>query len=149
MPQHMALSFSLLRRPCNSHTYLRHTPNITAHGSTVELPPFHCVSQLEHSHKTQHYPLPAIHCSDLSNNSFSGSLPQAWASLSALEDLNLGNNDLSGTLPPAWSALAGLQALELGWNRLQGELPASWSGMALLQVGGCTVWGDAGKSRSM
>lgn len=48
---------------------------------------------------------------DLSNNSFSGTLPSAWSSLRALRLLAARNNSLYGTLPVQWGALGALQTL--------------------------------------
>ncbi|CAO2838724.1 unnamed protein product [Amaranthus hypochondriacus] len=57
---------------------------------------------------------------DLSNNLFSGQLPNCWNFFDQLTTLYLDNNQLSGNLPVSMSALTNLQALHLRNNSLSG-----------------------------
>ena len=59
-------------------------------------------------------------------NQLSGTLPEAWSSLTALTGLSLSQNQLWGTLPAAWSSLTALTELEMGQNNLSGSVPISW-----------------------
>ncbi|KAD5962004.1 hypothetical protein E3N88_13477 [Mikania micrantha] len=65
---------------------------------------------------------------DLSNNFFSGSLPDCLQKFQKnLVVLNLSNNSLSGEIPSSLGSLSKLQALYLRKNAFVGEIPASLS----------------------
>lgn len=60
----------------------------------------------------------------LSSNSFSGEIPSSIGSLSSLEELYLdNNNNLQGSIPSIFNNLASLQRLELQNNKLNGQIP--------------------------
>ncbi|WOH05356.1 hypothetical protein DCAR_0624772 [Daucus carota subsp. sativus] len=59
----------------------------------------------------------------LSGNSFTSSVPDSIGSLISLEDLSLDYNDLRGTVPFALNGLKNLKRLQLGSNQLTGEFP--------------------------
>ncbi len=48
-----------------------------------------------------------------------GTLPSAWAALTALERIHLDNNQLHGSLPAAWGALTALESLTAIGNRCE------------------------------
>ncbi|KMT16142.1 hypothetical protein BVRB_3g053030 [Beta vulgaris subsp. vulgaris] len=58
---------------------------------------------------------------DLSNNLFSGELPDCWMYFDQLATLYMDNNHISGNLPTSTSELQNLQALHLRNNSLSGE----------------------------
>ncbi|XP_057421856.1 LRR receptor-like serine/threonine-protein kinase GSO1 [Lotus japonicus] len=59
----------------------------------------------------------------LSRNSFTGEIPSSIGSLSNLEELYLDGNNLQGTIPGSFNGLKSLNRLELQFNKLSGELP--------------------------
>ncbi|XP_073144752.1 probable inactive leucine-rich repeat receptor-like protein kinase At3g03770 isoform X2 [Henckelia pumila] len=58
----------------------------------------------------------------LSNNSFSGSIPEQFGQLKQLQHLDLSDNYLSGTPPPALFSLPNISYLNLSSNILSGSL---------------------------
>jgi len=62
---------------------------------------------------------------DLSNNLFSGEVPDCWMYFDRLSVLHLENNKFQGRIPSSLGRLKNLQVLHLGNNSLSGELPAS------------------------
>ncbi|KAK8358680.1 hypothetical protein V6Z11_A04G039000 [Gossypium hirsutum] len=62
---------------------------------------------------------------DLSNNLFSGVLPDCFGSFPSLTALNLGDNSFSGSLPSSLGSLTSLEMLSLRGNKFSGELPSS------------------------
>lgn len=58
-----------------------------------------------------------------SHNSFTNSVPESIGSLISLEELSLDNNNLRGTIPFAFNGLKNLKRLELQSNELTGEFP--------------------------
>ncbi|KAJ9146156.1 hypothetical protein P3X46_028460 [Hevea brasiliensis] len=62
---------------------------------------------------------------DLSNNLFSGVLPNRLTHLQDLIFLNLANNHLSGKIPASIGLLSKLETLNLGNNAFLGEIPLS------------------------
>ncbi|ETR71102.1 MAG: hypothetical protein OMM_02742 [Candidatus Magnetoglobus multicellularis str. Araruama] len=68
-----------------------------------------------------------VHILWLSDNAFSGILPQSIGLLSFLQDLNIANNQLTGPLPDTIGNLSRLESLNLSKNRFSGELPQSFS----------------------
>ncbi|XP_040967067.1 receptor-like protein EIX2 [Gossypium hirsutum] len=62
---------------------------------------------------------------DLSNNLFSGVVPDCFGSFPSLTALNLGDNSFSGSLPSSLGSLTSLQMLSLRGNKFSGELPSS------------------------
>ncbi|KAK7307502.1 hypothetical protein VNO77_40630 [Canavalia gladiata] len=59
----------------------------------------------------------------LSSNSFSGEIPSSLCSLSNLQELYLDNNNLIGTVPQSFNNLVNLKRLELQSNKLSGHVP--------------------------
>ncbi|XP_052883586.1 receptor-like protein EIX2 [Gossypium arboreum] len=62
---------------------------------------------------------------DLSNNLFSGVVPDCFGSFPFLTALNLGDNSFSGSLPSSLGSLISLEMLSLRGNKFSGELPSS------------------------
>ncbi|XP_016734239.2 receptor-like protein EIX2 [Gossypium hirsutum] len=62
---------------------------------------------------------------DLSNNLFSGVVPDCFESFQSLTALNLGDNSFSGSLPSSLGSLTSLEMLSLRGNKFSGELPSS------------------------
>ncbi|KAG8492432.1 hypothetical protein CXB51_009735 [Gossypium anomalum] len=62
---------------------------------------------------------------DLSNNLFSGVVPDCFQSFGSLTALNLGDNSFSGSLPSSLGSLTSLEMLSLRGNKFSGELPLS------------------------
>ncbi|KAG8660585.1 hypothetical protein MANES_02G176700v8 [Manihot esculenta] len=60
---------------------------------------------------------------DLSNNLFSGDIPDRLTHLQDLVFLNLANNHLSGKIPSSIGLLSKLETLDLGNNSFLGEIP--------------------------
>ncbi|KAL9841808.1 putative leucine-rich repeat-containing, plant-type, leucine-rich repeat domain superfamily [Arabidopsis thaliana] len=77
---------------------------------------------------------------DLSNNSFSGSIPLCLRNITySLEVLNLRNNNFSGILPDVFLNATRLYTLDVSRNRLEGKLPKTLincTSMGLLNVEG-------------
>ncbi|TYG71771.1 hypothetical protein ES288_D05G425200v1 [Gossypium darwinii] len=60
---------------------------------------------------------------DLSNNQFSGVVPDCFHSFRSLTALNLGDSSFSGSLPSSLGSLTSLEMLSLHGNKFSGELP--------------------------
>ncbi|XP_019199096.1 PREDICTED: receptor-like protein 12 [Ipomoea nil] len=71
---------------------------------------------------------------DLSDNQFSGEIPDCWHHLSRLNNLNLANNNFSGKVPPSFGYLYYLKELQLRNNNFTGELPSSLQNCTLLRI---------------
>ena len=54
----------------------------------------------------------------LARNRLTGSLPEQWAALEALQTIDAADNLFSGSLPAKWEALGGLQQHSLQQNQL-------------------------------
>jgi hypothetical protein len=63
--------------------------------------------------------LHAMQVFDGSNNSFSGTLPDAWSSAVQLLHVNVSFNKLTGNLPIGWAVLGNLTTLDMSNNTLQ------------------------------
>ncbi|KAK4431433.1 Receptor-like protein EIX1 [Sesamum alatum] len=75
---------------------------------------------------------------DLSDNLFSGQIPDCFTNLRSLEYLSLANNYLSGEIPYSFGWLSDLTLLHLHNNTLSGELPTSMrncTGLEMIDVG--------------
>uniref|UniRef100_A0A6N2M010 Leucine-rich repeat-containing N-terminal plant-type domain-containing protein n=1 Tax=Salix viminalis TaxID=40686 RepID=A0A6N2M010_SALVM len=68
----------------------------------------------------------------LSDNNFTGSIPDSLSSLTLLKAMSLNENFLSGEIPDAFQALPGLINLDLSSNNLSGQLPSSFMDLASL-----------------
>ncbi|KAL0371730.1 UNVERIFIED_CONTAM: Receptor-like protein EIX2 [Sesamum calycinum] len=64
---------------------------------------------------------------NLANNHLSGKIPYSFGSLSALTLLHLRNNSLSDGIPTTMRNCRGLKMIDVGGNRLTGNIP-SWVG---------------------
>eukprot|EP00256_Glycine_max_P067445 XP_025982040.1 receptor-like protein EIX2 isoform X2 [Glycine max] len=62
---------------------------------------------------------------DLSNNRFSGKIPDCWSHFKSLIYLDLSHNNFSGRIPTSMGSLLQLQALLLRNNNLTDEIPFS------------------------
>ncbi|XP_076956744.1 receptor-like protein EIX2 [Bidens hawaiensis] len=69
---------------------------------------------------------------DLSDNKFSGPIPDELVRLSGLRYLNLSHNDLTGTIPNSFSQDETLESLDLSMNHLEGNIPLSMSQLTSL-----------------
>ncbi|TYI32174.1 hypothetical protein ES332_A04G040600v1 [Gossypium tomentosum] len=70
---------------------------------------------------------------DLSNNLFSGVVPDYFGSFPFLTALNLGDNSFSGSLPRSLGSLISLEMLRLRGNKFSGVLPSSLQNCAKLK----------------
>ncbi|KAK8300609.1 hypothetical protein V6Z11_D05G399000 [Gossypium hirsutum] len=70
---------------------------------------------------------------DLSNNLFSGVVPDCFGSFPFLTALNLGDNSFSGSLPSSLGSLVSLEMLSLRGNKFSGVLPSSLQNCAELK----------------
>ncbi|CAI7778295.1 unnamed protein product [Closterium sp. NIES-53] len=64
---------------------------------------------------------------DLTNNSFSGSLPASFSRLTSLDALILAYNNFGGTFPSVLLALTQLGLIDLSYNNFEGPLPTELS----------------------
>ncbi|XP_027357233.1 receptor-like protein EIX2 [Abrus precatorius] len=73
---------------------------------------------------------------DLSNNTFSNSLPFLCASgvADTLYQLDLSHNELSGEIPDCWSQFKSLVYLDLSHNNFSGKIPTSIGSLLQLQA---------------
>ncbi|XP_076956928.1 receptor-like protein EIX2 [Bidens hawaiensis] len=69
---------------------------------------------------------------DLSDNKFSGPIPDELVRLLGLRYLNLSHNDLTGTIPNSFSQNETLESLDLSMNHLEGNIPLSLSQLTSL-----------------
>ncbi|KAK4431438.1 Receptor-like protein EIX2 [Sesamum alatum] len=75
---------------------------------------------------------------DLSDNLFSGQIPDCFANFQWLRFLNLANNHLSGEIPHSVGSMSALTLLHLRNNSLLGGLPTSMrncTGLEMIDVG--------------
>ncbi|KAK8521696.1 hypothetical protein V6N12_066284 [Hibiscus sabdariffa] len=75
---------------------------------------------------------------DLSNNLFSGRIPDCWSKNRQLSVIILENNNLSGVIPSSLGSVEQLQSLRLRNTSLYGEIPSSLQNcteLKLLDVG--------------
>jgi len=72
---------------------------------------------------------------DLSNNLFSGKIPQCLIEMSGtLGVLNLRRNELNGPIPDFFTSNCGLHTLNLNGNKIEGQLPKSLANCMKLEV---------------
>ncbi|KAJ1282484.1 hypothetical protein BS78_03G055700 [Paspalum vaginatum] len=69
---------------------------------------------------------------DLSNNAFSGGIPEAIGELGLLHGLNISHNSLTGTIPSQLGHLRQLEALDLSSNQLSGKIPQELASLDFL-----------------
>ncbi|KAG5233635.1 receptor protein [Salix suchowensis] len=69
---------------------------------------------------------------DLSDNSFTGEIPQVIGKLKALQQLNLSHNSLTGHIQSSLGNLTNLESLDLSSNLLTERIPTQLGGLAFL-----------------
>ncbi|KAI3735087.1 hypothetical protein L6452_14575 [Arctium lappa] len=69
---------------------------------------------------------------DLSNNKFSGSIPDELLALSGLRYLNLSRNNLTGSISQRIGEMSQLESLDVSMNHLNGRIPLSLSVLSTL-----------------
>ncbi|XP_061345661.1 probable LRR receptor-like serine/threonine-protein kinase At4g36180 [Gastrolobium bilobum] len=77
--------------------------------------------------------LPYLETLDVSNNNFSGNIPESLSNLTRLRRLGLSTNSFSGEIPDSVGSLSNLEELYLDNNNLQGTIPASFNGLVSLK----------------
>jgi hypothetical protein len=76
--------------------------------------------------------LSLVTCIDLSDNNFSGDIPNDITKLFGLVVLNFSRNHITGEIPKTMSNLLQLSSLDLSNNRLSGTIPSSLSSLSFL-----------------
>ncbi|XP_058777808.1 receptor-like protein 53 [Vicia villosa] len=77
--------------------------------------------------------LPYLETLDLSNNYFTGSIPDSLSNLTRLSRLSLSSNSFTGEIPSSiGTSLVNLQELYLDNNNLQGTIPSSFNNLKSL-----------------
>ncbi|XP_078167949.1 uncharacterized protein LOC144562619 [Carex rostrata] len=69
---------------------------------------------------------------DLSNNTFSGRIPEEIGKLKSLDVLNLSHNTLIGPIPQQFGNLKQLQLLDLSFNQFSGHIPQELTSLTFL-----------------
>ncbi|VFQ60001.1 unnamed protein product [Cuscuta campestris] len=69
---------------------------------------------------------------DLSDNNFSGEIPEELTKLKALQSLNLSHNRLAGNLPEKMDIMNSLEVIDLSANQLSGGIPSGFSRLNFL-----------------
>ncbi|KAK6124359.1 hypothetical protein DH2020_041897 [Rehmannia glutinosa] len=70
--------------------------------------------------------------SNLSDNQFTGRIPDTLSSLGQLLELSLKNNQIAGPIPDVFQSLKGLTSMDLSGNSLTDELPSSMGNLSSL-----------------
>ncbi|KAM1133462.1 hypothetical protein ACFX19_043418 [Malus domestica] len=76
---------------------------------------------------------PYLQTLDLSNNFFSGSIPNSLSNLTRLSRLGLSGNSFFRAIPDSIGSFSNLEELFLDNNRLDGAIPQSLHGLAQLK----------------
>ncbi|KAF8012054.1 hypothetical protein BT93_I0243 [Corymbia citriodora subsp. variegata] len=71
---------------------------------------------------------------DVSNNNFSGHLPNQFENFKGLEFLDLSQNSISGPIPATMGHLSSLRMMYLSFNKLSGNIPGSIGQILNLEV---------------
>lgn len=77
--------------------------------------------------------LPCLQILDLSNNFFSGWIPESLSNLTQLTRLGLSRNTFSGKIPDSIGSLSSLEEMYLDSNQLEGSVPDSFNGLVSLK----------------
>ncbi|KAL4311629.1 hypothetical protein GQ457_01G049450 [Hibiscus cannabinus] len=71
---------------------------------------------------------------DLSNNRFSGRIPEEVGQLIYLQMLNFSHNNFTGPIPESFGNLVALESLDLSSNELSGRIPSQMPKLTFLEV---------------
>ncbi|KAL4308023.1 hypothetical protein GQ457_01G049430 [Hibiscus cannabinus] len=71
---------------------------------------------------------------DLSNNKFSGQIPEEVGQLIYLQMLNISHNDFTGPIPASFGNLVALESLDLSSNKFNGRIPSQMLKLTFLAV---------------
>ncbi|GMI74184.1 receptor like protein 34 [Hibiscus trionum] len=71
---------------------------------------------------------------DLSNNMFSGQIPEEVGQLISLQMLNFSQNNFTGPIPASFGNLGALESLDLSSNKLGGRIPSQMTKLTFLAV---------------
>lgn len=79
---------------------------------------------------------------ELTNNRLSGTVPSEFGALRQLRSLELDQNYLSGSLPTEFGMLSELRSLSTFWNRLSGTVPTEFRNLDLdeCELGAGNIW---------
>ncbi|KAL8479434.1 hypothetical protein ACS0TY_026357 [Phlomoides rotata] len=69
---------------------------------------------------------------DMSENNFSGSIPEIIGKLDSLRYLNFSHNVLTGHIPSSLGNMSFLESLDLSTNQLHGEIPRQLTSLTFL-----------------
>ncbi|KAL8479436.1 hypothetical protein ACS0TY_026359 [Phlomoides rotata] len=69
---------------------------------------------------------------DISENNFSGSIPEVLGKLDSLRYLNFSHNDLTGHIPSSLGNMTLLESLDLSTNQLHGKIPRQLTSLTFL-----------------
>ncbi|KAG8485005.1 hypothetical protein CXB51_021639 [Gossypium anomalum] len=71
---------------------------------------------------------------DLSNNQFSGEIPEDVGQLISLQMLNFSHNNFTGPIPASFGNLVALESLDLSSNKFSGRIPSQMTNLTFLEV---------------
>ncbi|MFQ6625358.1 hypothetical protein Gotur_006074 [Gossypium turneri] len=71
---------------------------------------------------------------DLSNNQFSGEIPEDVGQLNSLQMLNFSHNNFTGPIPTSFGNLVALESLDLSSNKFSGGIPPQMTNLTFLEV---------------
>ncbi|CAN1266481.1 Receptor-like protein 12 [Linum perenne] len=71
---------------------------------------------------------------DVSNNNFTGEIPETIAHLESLQLLNLSNNHFTGHIPRSFEQLRKLESLDFSSNNLSGNIPSQLTKLTFLAL---------------
>ncbi|KAE8667027.1 Receptor like protein 33 [Hibiscus syriacus] len=71
---------------------------------------------------------------DLSNNKFSGQIPEEVGELISLQMLNFSSNNFTGPIPSSFGNLVALESLDISSNKLNGRIPSQMTKLTFLEV---------------
>ncbi|WVZ77882.1 hypothetical protein U9M48_025683 [Paspalum notatum var. saurae] len=116
-------------------TALMNMPMLTSERTTAHLDPGVFVLPV-YATPAQQYLIPIAFPKvlNLSNNKFTGEIPQEIGQLKALILLDISFNNLSGPIPQSICNLTNLEVLDLSSNSLTGEIPAALENLNFLSL---------------
>ncbi|XP_039035916.1 receptor-like protein 9DC3 [Hibiscus syriacus] len=71
---------------------------------------------------------------DLSNNKFSGRIPEEVGRLISLQMINFSHNNFTGSIPSSFGNMLALESLDLSSNNLGGSIPSQMKNLRFLEV---------------